>query len=382
MPIVNPTTGQAALPGNPDPTGSPATGNASVPINTNVDWATLVLNDLGAPIDSGTITAVLDWMTHENGSGTWTGTAGANNPLNDGLGSGGGDGTGSYPDLTTAAAYAAASLKGGVTGATPAGNDLIADNPSQFVTDIKNSSWASSHYPSWTGLFGGVPTVTWQQSGASGATGPVTPGDGSVQSHPNPTGANGSPSGGPSSPTSTKGVSTDQLGGAGNILQSLDHLMNPSGGNLITQITTLGVSDIASSIEGLVVRVLFAGVFAYVFSKGLKMFTDGSVSMPSVPNPFQDTSDPIANRQAAQQASNERIAQQKHVTETIKVQGSKDQLAAKQSHEAKQGSLKRRHETKLDKAKTARKGGGSAAGKSLIKEGESAAVDAAKVAAG
>jgi hypothetical protein len=110
-------------------------------------WAEVVLLFLGAPVTQNNVDNLTTWMTAENGSSTWTGTAGANNPLNNGLGSGGGSGLGSYTDLVVSAAYAAKGLEGGIQGAAPAGAALKANAPfSVFQTAIIKSGWAGSHY--------------------------------------------------------------------------------------------------------------------------------------------------------------------------------------------------------------------------------------------
>jgi hypothetical protein len=114
---------------------------------TNVGWAIWVLQDGGWPVTVNNVNNILAWMAAENAPTTWTGTAGANNPLNNGLGSGGGDGTGSYPDLATAAAEAAKGLQGGISGTGPAAAALANNAPfSVFQAAIIKSGWASSHY--------------------------------------------------------------------------------------------------------------------------------------------------------------------------------------------------------------------------------------------
>lgn len=114
---------------------------------TNYTWAALVLVLIGAPVTQNNLNNFTTWMTAENGSGTWTGTAGRNNPLNNGLGSGGGSGLGSYADLATAAEYAAKGVEGGIQGAAPIGQALKANAPfSVFKAATINSGWASSHY--------------------------------------------------------------------------------------------------------------------------------------------------------------------------------------------------------------------------------------------
>jgi hypothetical protein len=114
---------------------------------TNADWAVWVLQDGGWPVTTNNVDNILAWMTAENAASTWWGTAGANNPLNNGLGSGGGSGLGSYPDLATAAQFAAKGLQGGIKGAAPIGQALAANAPfSVFHQATLNATWSGDHY--------------------------------------------------------------------------------------------------------------------------------------------------------------------------------------------------------------------------------------------
>ncbi len=72
---------------------------------TNVDWAKLVLIDGDWPVTEANITFMMRWMRQENGADNWWNR---NNPLNNGQGSGGGSGLGSYATLLDAAEYCAA----------------------------------------------------------------------------------------------------------------------------------------------------------------------------------------------------------------------------------------------------------------------------------
>jgi hypothetical protein len=108
---------------------------------TNADWAKLVLMDGGWPTTDQNITVLLRWMRQENGPPDWWNR---NNPLNNGFGSGGGAGLGSYGTLQDAAQYAAANLHRGYPGITAA----LASSASAEVTAqaIWASPWATSHY--------------------------------------------------------------------------------------------------------------------------------------------------------------------------------------------------------------------------------------------
>lgn len=148
---------------------------------TNADWAVWVLQDLGVPVTNNNVTFMLQWMASENHPNTWTGTAGANNPLNNGYGSGGGDGTGSYPDLATAAQDVAANLATGANGYAPVVKDLQnSADPTQTAADIIASKWADGHYSNgsaWnTSASITSPLVNAATSAANGATGPVATG--------------------------------------------------------------------------------------------------------------------------------------------------------------------------------------------------------------
>lgn len=160
-----------------------ATGTIDLNTFTNVDWANLVLADGGWPQTDANVQSILQWMASENSPATWTGTAGANNPLNNGLGSGGGSGLGSYPDLATAAMYAAQGLQGGIAGATIAVPVLQnSQGPQAFAAAMEDPSnqWASGRYGGGASWYSGTPpTVTAASSMAAGATGGVAGGSSS-----------------------------------------------------------------------------------------------------------------------------------------------------------------------------------------------------------
>ena len=110
---------------------------------TNYDWAKLVLLRAGFPMTDSNVTVMTRWMRQENGSDNWWNR---NNPLNNGWGSGGNSGLGSYDSLELAAEKAAEALHsvGGYSGivaglATSAPTDVI-------ESAIWASPWASSHY--------------------------------------------------------------------------------------------------------------------------------------------------------------------------------------------------------------------------------------------
>ncbi|WP_235500201.1 hypothetical protein [Leifsonia sp. Root227] len=108
---------------------------------TNADWAKLVLMFGGWPQTDANVQVMLRWMRQENGPPDWWNR---NNPLNNGYGSGGGAGLGSYPDLTTAAEYAAKNLQRGYPGIVAG---LTAGTSADATAAaIWASPWATSHY--------------------------------------------------------------------------------------------------------------------------------------------------------------------------------------------------------------------------------------------
>lgn len=110
---------------------------------TNHDWATLVLIDAGFPVTDNNVTVLTRWMRQENGTDNWWNR---NNPLNNGWGSGGGGGTGSYDNLVIAAENAAKALHG-----NPGYASIVASFSTSAETTVTESSiwaspWASGHY--------------------------------------------------------------------------------------------------------------------------------------------------------------------------------------------------------------------------------------------
>ncbi len=121
------------------PDGTPAITVGGL---TNVDWAALVLQDGKFPVTPNNLTVMLQWMDSENDPNSWWLR---NNPLNNGLGSGGGAGLGSYDNLTTAASYVAQQLRrdlfSGIAAALDASSAVTVS--AQAIID---SPWAGGHY--------------------------------------------------------------------------------------------------------------------------------------------------------------------------------------------------------------------------------------------
>lgn len=115
-----------------------------VAAGTNESWAKLVMMDGGWPQTDANVTVFLQWMRQENGVDDWWNR---NNPLNNGWGSGGGGGFGSYANLRIAAQQAAENLQrplfAGIAACFAAGQGGCKDA-------IVASPWAASHYANGT----------------------------------------------------------------------------------------------------------------------------------------------------------------------------------------------------------------------------------------
>lgn len=128
---------------------------------TNYDWAKIVLMKGGWPVTENNVTVITRWMRQENGPDNWFNR---NNPLNNGWGSGGGGGTGSYANLLIAADNAAKALH-----THPGYASIIAAFAADAPTEVTEqaiwaSPWASGHY-----AYGGH----WHYSPVKEVTAPV-----------------------------------------------------------------------------------------------------------------------------------------------------------------------------------------------------------------
>ena len=125
---------------------------------TNYDWAKLVCLLAGFPMTESNITVIVRWMRQENFVDSWWNR---NNPLNNGYGSGGGGGLGSYDSLVTAAENAAASFYGN-PGYRPFVDAFLRSAPTEEIeAAIWASPWASGHYNNgahWS--YAEVPVIT------------------------------------------------------------------------------------------------------------------------------------------------------------------------------------------------------------------------------
>ncbi len=111
--------------------------------STNKDWAKLVLFLAGFPTSDSNITVMMRWMRQENGPDDWWLR---NNPLNNGWGSGGGSGLGSYDNLVTAAENVGNALHGNPGYSRIVAGFAASAPTAEIEAAIWASPWASSHY--------------------------------------------------------------------------------------------------------------------------------------------------------------------------------------------------------------------------------------------
>lgn len=140
------TVGSSAVGGSAPRDAVQATPGEAMLIaqGTNASWAQLVMLYGGWPQSEANITVFLQWMRQENGPNDWWNR---NNPLNNGWGSGGGGGLGSYDTLVTGAKMAAENLQrplfSGIAACFAAGKGGCKDA-------IVASPWAASRYGNGT----------------------------------------------------------------------------------------------------------------------------------------------------------------------------------------------------------------------------------------
>jgi hypothetical protein len=114
---------------------------------TNYDWAKLVLVLAQLPANDTNVTVFVRWMRQENGPPNWWNR---DNPLNNGWGSGGGGGTGSYANLLVAAQMCAQALRknSGYSAIVAAFTASASDTSIEQA--IWASPWSTSHYAGGT----------------------------------------------------------------------------------------------------------------------------------------------------------------------------------------------------------------------------------------
>lgn len=125
--------------------GSTSTGGKS----TNYDWAKQMLADGNWPQSSNNVTVITQWMSSEEPPSDWWNR---NNPLNNGYGSGGGSGLGSYANLISAADYAAQNLLLGTSNYGAIVRDFASSAaPATTAQAIIDSPWSCGHYSGSSG---------------------------------------------------------------------------------------------------------------------------------------------------------------------------------------------------------------------------------------
>lgn len=133
---------------------------------TNYDFAQLVLRDGGWPDSPSNVTVLTQWLRAEEPPSHWWNR---DNPLNNGLGSGGGSGLGSYGSVVTAAFDVARNLEQPGYGYPLIVRDLHRSAPAAATAwAIWRSSWAAGHY-GWGANWGTTPVpsipappIAWQ----------------------------------------------------------------------------------------------------------------------------------------------------------------------------------------------------------------------------
>ena len=123
-------------------TGSPL--RVAAGLSTNYDFARQVLADGGWPASVNNTTVLTQWLRAEEPTSRWWNR---DNPLNNGLGSGGGSGLGSYRSVVLAASEVARNLENSAYGYPLVARDLAGSAPpSATARAIWRSSWAAGHY--------------------------------------------------------------------------------------------------------------------------------------------------------------------------------------------------------------------------------------------
>jgi hypothetical protein len=113
-------------------------------LSTNYDFARLVLEDGGWPTSANNTTVLTQWLRAEEPTATWWDR---DNPLNNGLGSGGGSGLGSYSSVVVAAFDVAKNLANPAYGYPMVVRDLATSAaPGTTSRAIWRSNWSAGHY--------------------------------------------------------------------------------------------------------------------------------------------------------------------------------------------------------------------------------------------
>ena len=134
----------ASLAAVPAARATGTTQRSAAGLSTNYDFARLVLQHGGWPASANNIAVLTQWLRAEEPTSRWWNR---DNPLNNGLGSGGGRGLGSYRSVVAASFYVAQNLESPLYGYPMVARDLAASaQPGSTSRAIWRSDWASGHY--------------------------------------------------------------------------------------------------------------------------------------------------------------------------------------------------------------------------------------------
>ena len=150
-------------------------------MGSNYDWAALVQGRAGIRATANTNANFTRWMAAENPVSDWYHF---NNPLNCGLNDGAGDGTGSYPDLDTAATNTARVLM--QANMAPIRNALVANaSLDAFSAGCAAAAWSTGGYHDRPGYIASIPLPAVVESPGSFPT-PPSPSPAPIPPVPSP----------------------------------------------------------------------------------------------------------------------------------------------------------------------------------------------------
>lgn len=142
--VVTSTLALAVVGVAPAAQATGATLRIAAGLSTNYDFARLVLEDGDWPTSANNTIVLTQWLRAEEPTSRWWDR---DNPLNNGLGSGGGSGLGSYRSVEVAAFDVARNLEDRSYGYPMVVHDLAESvQPGTTARAIWRSDWASGHY--------------------------------------------------------------------------------------------------------------------------------------------------------------------------------------------------------------------------------------------
>lgn len=198
---------------------------------------------------------------------------------------GGGEGTNTPAEFDKEAEIAAAefaSLLGGV------GDDAV---QAEYHYQQGGNAAPETDAALESGNFGDGPPLVYEALGGNATTTGGTPDSTDVS------GSTSKAQGGTGSSSTSI-----QLKGVGAVLQTLDTVMNPGSGGTILNLLTLGGADVATQVEGLVVRGMFVLGFLGVTYFGFKAITTSSPN-PAGPGLVTEFSNAVQGQQRQGNAS-------------------------------------------------------------------------------